>query len=298
MTTAIVPIAAYPATSVSNADARTCLGHIMTLFTSAGLVQTSDTGQTTTSTYVTPGANSDGGYLIYRFNDSVQSTDPLFIKVFVGAGNPTANLRLRIQLGQGTNGAGTLTGTLSSTTAVAGGSSYNNSTYSTTSYACHTEGFFGAMIAPGTSISLPRISFTISRTRNASYAFDGLGSVLWTDNVNSYGAIAFTRYANNAFTGINSGQYCLVPGVPTSTALLNGDKQLYPHFYADPDVKQLWSQFTVSYLETTTVPASFTAVPINNQSRTFFFLGSTAAATAPIANIHNNGNFRLAMLWE
>lgn len=58
---------------------------LITALTTAGLVQTSDTGQINTTTVNVPAAQSTvGGYAIFRFDDTAQSTYPLFIKLEFG----------------------------------------------------------------------------------------------------------------------------------------------------------------------------------------------------------------------
>jgi hypothetical protein len=78
-----------------------------------GLVQTADTGQANLATITSPGSpNSAGGYEIFRFNDTLQATAPVFIKVEYGGGNQAGNSNpaIWITVGTGTNGAGTITG--------------------------------------------------------------------------------------------------------------------------------------------------------------------------------------------
>lgn len=85
-----------------------------------GLVQTADTGQINLASPGTSGAYSTSlGYEIWRFNDTLQATAPVFIRVEYGNGIqggggsgfiPTATW---MTVGTGTNGAGTLTGIVS-----------------------------------------------------------------------------------------------------------------------------------------------------------------------------------------
>lgn len=81
-----------------------------------GLVQTADTGQVTPSALgPTSTNNATTGFLVYRFNDTLQATAPVFIKVEFGAGNWTVGASGKvpqcwITVGTGTNGAGTITG--------------------------------------------------------------------------------------------------------------------------------------------------------------------------------------------
>lgn len=80
----------------------------------AGLVNTADTGQVNWTTVLAAvGANTVQGYEIWRFADALQATAPIFMKVEYGSGAVAANGSIWIQLGSGSNGAGLLTGILS-----------------------------------------------------------------------------------------------------------------------------------------------------------------------------------------
>lgn len=274
--------------------------HIHDAILGAGLVQTSDTGQADVTTFGpagtgTVGANTLYGYTIYRFADSLQGTDPIFVRVEWRTGSSQSITFLRITTGSGTNGAGVLTGQVSS----AVDTSATNATATTISgqtYACHTEGFFGIQVCPNNAYGPPPHAFTISRSRNSSGSFDAKAVIVYAQgDFGTIGGITCARRAATAFSGSWSGHYCIVPGIPGDTALVNGDKQLYPHFYADPAVQTLWSQFTIRGSEFVSAPTSFTAAPVNSVSRTFVSMGATGS---PIANVGSNGSFRLAMLWE
>jgi hypothetical protein len=86
---------------------------------SMGLVQTADTGQINWGTVTKPAAiNTVAGYEIWRFNDALQSTYPIFVKIEYGTGASAANAGLWISASSGTNGAGTLTGITTTRTQV------------------------------------------------------------------------------------------------------------------------------------------------------------------------------------
>lgn len=96
---------------------------ILNLVTVCGLTQTTDTGQINTAT-VTRSAtiNTAAGYVILRFNDTLQSTVPVFIKLEFGTGATQPNApQMFITVGQGSNGSGTLTGTTTTRVAVTNG---------------------------------------------------------------------------------------------------------------------------------------------------------------------------------
>lgn len=76
-----------------------------------GLVQTADTGQIDLTAVSAPGAaNTSMGYEIWRFNDALQATAPLMLKVEYGSGALAAASSIWLTLSTGTNGAGTPNG--------------------------------------------------------------------------------------------------------------------------------------------------------------------------------------------
>ena len=77
-----------------------------------GIVKTSDSGQINWATVAAPtAANTKMGYEIYRFNDTLQSTAPVFIKLSFGSGSSSATgPGLWISVGTGSNGSGVITG--------------------------------------------------------------------------------------------------------------------------------------------------------------------------------------------
>jgi hypothetical protein len=85
-----------------------------------GWVQTADTGQFDLATGVAPVASPQyQGYRIYRLNDALQASAPIFLKVEFGwGGAATSTPGLRFNVGTGSDGAGTLTGTFWSNVAV------------------------------------------------------------------------------------------------------------------------------------------------------------------------------------
>ncbi len=98
----------------SDATFRTWGSAVSAALTAAGLTQTSDTGQINWTTVLKPTSqNIVAGFEMYRFNDTLHSTKPVFLKIAYGSnGNISGNNpMLSINVGTGTNGAGTLTGT-------------------------------------------------------------------------------------------------------------------------------------------------------------------------------------------
>lgn len=78
-----------------------------------GLVQTADSGQAVISTLLNPASNvTAAGYEIWRFDDDLQSTNPIYFKLEYGRGNTASVPGLWVTVGKGSDGAGNITGTL------------------------------------------------------------------------------------------------------------------------------------------------------------------------------------------
>lgn len=85
----------------------------------AGWVQTSDTGQINWTTVTKPGsASAAAGYEIWRLNDSLQSTAPIYIKIEYGTAAQTSTPGMWTTAGTGSDGAGNLTSVAGSGTSV------------------------------------------------------------------------------------------------------------------------------------------------------------------------------------
>jgi hypothetical protein len=104
------------------------------------LTQTADTGQIDlVSGTFSPVVNTVGGYEIFYLNDALHATKPVYIKIEYGWGQAdTANPQLWLTIGSGSNGAGTLTGNLSSRRVVLAGQS--TAWGSNTAHMCYANG--------------------------------------------------------------------------------------------------------------------------------------------------------------
>ena len=192
------------------------------------LIQTSDTGQINWTSVTKPTlANTVAGYEIFRFNDSLQSTSPIYIKIEYGIGNYTTTyFGFWITIGTGTNGSGTLTGNKSNRFQLAG----NNDSGTRTSYfSGDTNRLAFVLWPPNTSTEW--IVFGIERTHDSSGTDTGDGCHILTacQGISTLGVTQYlplgttTPYLPNATT---NGWYCSVP--------LSGGGSLSPNIYTYP----------------------------------------------------------------
>lgn len=82
-----------------------------------GWVQTADTGQIDTTTVTRPlAANTMQGYAVFRMDDDLQGTDPVFMRLDFGSGSAANNPGMGVEIGTGTDGLGSISGSLQSLT--------------------------------------------------------------------------------------------------------------------------------------------------------------------------------------
>lgn len=98
-------------TNNTDANFRLWGGGISAALATVGLVKTADSGQIDWTTVVKPtAAGQSRGYEIWRFDDALQATQPVFIRLDYGSGSVSANNPgLYVALGTATDGAGLLT---------------------------------------------------------------------------------------------------------------------------------------------------------------------------------------------
>jgi hypothetical protein len=275
-----------PGTFGSDAQFRSWGSGLSAQFAAMGLVKTADTGQIDWSTVTTPAAgNQKMGYEIWRFNDALQATKPVFIRIDFGSSIGGATLPgLWSWVGTGTNGAGTLTGQVGAQVSVAstaaGGVSYCSGSSSrlnlATNWLTNTSVMVlliertktGAGIDTGDGVS----RYSYSSTSGLSYQFLPFVGTIQTPNT--------TNPALDANLG--------------GVSALGTDVMLSPTvvFYGKP-LFVSWCVYKTTEI-TALTPISFTHL---GATRTYLPFG---ANTSILANNLGGGTnaSALAMLWE
>jgi hypothetical protein len=152
--------------NTSDAAFRAWGSGISTALAAIGMVQTADTGQINLATVTLPAAGVYGGYEIWRFNDTLQSTKPLFFKLEYGTGATATRHQVRITLGKGSNGSGALTGAFTGATPSCMAQINGTSTVRNW-YASSGDGSMCAIIAAPVFASF-QFGFVISRSCDAA----------------------------------------------------------------------------------------------------------------------------------
>lgn len=149
-----------------------------TLVTTGGWVVTGDTGQTAPGSLSHPTvAATKQGYRVYRMADTLQSTNPVFMRIDFGSG-PSANYPgFWATIGTGSDGAGTITGIVWNGGASASATVVTNSTITSltnNSYGSADTNRASFALFVQSSISYI-IAFCIERTKDATGADTGDG---------------------------------------------------------------------------------------------------------------------------
>lgn len=260
-----------------------------------GLVQTADSGQINWATVTRAGVNSNAGYEIWRFNDAMQSTAPIYLRFDYGTGGATASPRIQVTVGTGSNGSGTITGTaLSIARPFVNSNIPQTSDTVRNSYMCHTDGMFGVLWKAGTGGANEGM-FLLARTVDASGVADATGALAIWANSNTFTASQAFRYeaaaaAYTANTNIARAQICVWPQTPSGSNV-GADIQAALAWTITPRVQPLVGFCGVLDSEMP-LGTAFTATLIGSTPRTYLALGSGY-------NYMDAGGFlKPAMLWE
>lgn len=277
----------------SDATFRVWAAEVITQLLAAGITQTADTGQINTGTVTRPGTNTNAGYAIFRFNDSMQGTAPIFFRIDFGTGSVATGPRMQITVGTGSNGSGTITGIGLAATTIGGGTAPASTVTNYGFRICYVDGFLGFMwklgATAGTGVALS--FFAIARSVDSSGAATAEAAVVYTGVTNP--AVQQVRYTLGTSVIMTTGSYSLIHGGFTAS-LVGGAAQVFRHYQAMPKVvpnKYLMTVLSAEIGNNTT----FTAQPIDATSHTFISGGSQGVQTVGLPGATTNV---IAMFWE
>ena len=155
--------------------------------TAVGAPKTADTGQIDWSTVTRAGLNSEAGYEIRYLNDGLHGTTPIYFRLGFGTGGATDRLRIELQVGEGSNGSGSLTGlsTANLNVTTSSGVSYTDDT-AYPSYISFAKGCLSVLWKIGkVATAYAPFGFHIARPFLNSGAIGSQGARLWVHNGSS-----------------------------------------------------------------------------------------------------------------
>lgn len=279
----------FPIAHANDANFRAWGSDLSAAFAEVGLVKTADTGQINWTTVLRPGVSAYAGYEIWRYIDS-----SVFLKVDYGTGNSADSPSIRVQVGTGSNGSGTLTGTVSTAqTCHAGGLMATPGT-PRQSFLVYVDGFVGFLgYREAASANSPWMFFSICKTTNSSGEPDSRGITFYSRSP-VFSAPPRVQplnvQTNTALTVNTTGDFVVIPMAITSS-IIGADTQCFIHWTALPLVLPNPYMATVISAE---VPSgsTFTTTLIGATPRTYLALD-----LSPVGSVLGSA-YKLALLWE
>jgi len=288
-----------PFDSDTDANFRAWGSEISTQLAAVGLTQTADTGQIDWTTASISGYPGSVGYEIWRFNDSLQGTTPIFVRIDYGATGAEAPY-MAITVGTGSNGAGTINGATKSNLQNIAVASSPVASIAYPSWICYNPalGFLGVALKLGiNSNSEWGIGFLINRTADTSGAPTADGFNTWC--LNQIGQSMYGQFQNpgqvirlptdGSFVAVNTTGWPM--GLPSSFA--GGNTQAVPLFQLQPAIQVAANMCMVIRNE---VPngTTFSLNIVGLTPRTFVSISNALGYTAA----QNTGTYGLAMLYQ
>ena len=264
-------------------------------FIAMGLVAAADTGQINWTTVTTPaGANASQGYEILKFNDSLQATDPIFIKVEYGSGSAAATPAIFFTFGTGSNGTGTLTGPISARYQLVGGS------YATNSLTCYISGSSNriqmALFLQGTGASASiNFFFSIERTKDASGADTNLGLlIVFKTSSSQINQTFWNRTTGTPASGSESSWGAMSNS--SATAKSGTQVAVFPLFLNNAGIFANPPLGVLCYVNADIVAFGALTFTIYGASHTYMPLGSSMSMSGMLARTTGSGT--PMMRWE
>lgn len=280
----------------TDAKFRTWGSAVSASIVAGGLTATADTGQINWTTVTKPIATSTkAGYEIYRFNDTLQSTYPVYIRIDYGSnllasGNSPATW---VTVGTGTNGAGTITGV---NTGALSSYQFNGAASNTVApiKSCTVAGFTFFLAGGSLLGSANGGTFAICRTCDSSGTLTSDGVLV---SYSSGSAVWSTSGLNFKLGTVTASGFIPCAALSGSSVSTGAVVQLYKH-YAVLGVPY-YTYGGVTYVATDIASGTtFTAAPWST-THTYLAVGATGYGTnATGGDSTNNTGLFPAFLWE
>lgn len=269
---------------------------ISTMISDMGFVKTSDTGQVDWETVALPTTfGAIWCYEVWRFNDSLQGTTPIFFKIGYGRGSNNGTVLLSIEGGSGSNGSGTITGIGTGLIHYASYGIVNNDNANPKTHLVSSDGS-GLFLVHGIEAATPghKGAFLIERLRNNDGTPNGDGFIIRSCSGTISGGTpsdlrVYDRINNMTYyaTGGNAIMpFSLVSG--QSTIQANGQFPTSPVHVFTPGVSITRSKLILCYAAADLGLHAKQQVYHQGQLRTYnclgiYFGGQDSALQAPVS---------------
>jgi hypothetical protein len=272
-----------------------------TLITTGGWVDPGDSGQMTIASASHPTiANTKTGYRIYRMADSLQSTNPVFMRLDFGSSASANTPGIWITVGQGSDSAGNITSVRYN-----GGASANPVIASSSNATGTTNNSYGSADTGRVQIALcvdgtigHGLTFSLERTRDATGALTGDGLIFMGIDPNIGTGVCHGRIivlSSGAQPPVEKGlAYCLSNNSPSAFGSDVGIAIPIP-FKGVAQPPGLG--YTLSRAADYVAEAQYT-VTIYGTSHTYQHLNIMQASNANSGSAAIDTNTRVAMLYE
>lgn len=262
--------------SISDATTMRAWGqNIAAILTAMGLVRTTDTGTIDWSTVSYPGSvNTIAGYDIWRFNDALQSTAPVFIKIGYGRGANSGMTYMTVEVGAATNGALTLSGAGSGNVVTLFGPGVNSDSGSKIQLAS-SDGS-GLAYVHGLDATTHKSGIFIDRFRNSDGTPNGNG-VIFRWGISGWGSMVIDKV--NGLTWGNASGGALMPMsivAGQSTVQADGAVPIAPIYGLAPGVTLTAMKLAVVYNAADLGTYGKIQIPHLGATRTFNGMGTLA----------------------
>lgn len=287
-----------PMDSDTDANFRAWGSQISAQLAAVGLTQTGDTGQINWTTASISGYPGVVGFEMWRFNDAAQATTPIFIKIGYGA-DAAQNPHMSLNVGNATNGAGTITGALKSNVlGLTASVSVLGGAYP--SYLCYdaTAGFLGVALKIGlTGSGGLAFGFCVSRTNDTAGVVTTDGWTVQACNSPGSTCSAYSQCLSANFQ-TNSGNFSTSANLATwpyalPSSFAGGSLQSMPIFALAPEI-QVDAKKCIVLLSEVPVGTTFPLNIVGLTVKTFVSVGGA------LGNAFSGGgsSYATAMLWQ
>lgn len=256
--------------------------------TAIGFIKSADTGQINWASVSRPGAiDTSAGYEIRYLNDSMHGSAPIYVKIEYGTGGATTTPGMWITIGTGSNGSGTITGTIVAREQTLGSAHALDSTALTKpSYYCMVDGcvWWVHKTRNRAGNTTPVHCFYLERTRDSAGVATAEGFAYyrgmfgWTFSYSASVVVynfstGYTYDFNTPNTIYGGGCYTFVPSPLVASGSIvggtPGDHQVSRHYLAMPLIKALGTVVSSVDADGITEGTTFTATPLGVTARTF-----------------------------